>query len=164
LVNNILGKLCFHALSLTLLATVAHHNKWDINRLVSEWEERRTEVLKVEDSKSLAAAIELSLSIFQDLGPDARELLGVVAFFPRGVDEKNIDRLFPTIASRKNIFNKFCVLSLTYRNDSFITMLAPIRGYLSPKDPTSALLLRYFSRLSIDVEPGRPGFEEARRI
>ena len=156
MVNNILGKLCFHALSLTLLATVAHHNKWDINRLVSEWEERRTEVLKVEDSKSLAAAIELSLSIFQDLGPDARELLGV--------DEKNIDRLFPTIASRKNIFNKFCVLSLTYRNDSFITMLAPIRGYLSPKDPTSALLLRYFSRLSIDVEPGRPGFEEARRI
>ena len=48
-------------------------------------------------------------------------------------------------------------------------MLAPIRDYLSPKNPMSASLLclakdRYFSRLSVDVEPGKPGFEEARWI
>ena len=170
-INNILGQLGFHALSITLLATVAHHNKWDTNRLVREWEERRTEVLKIEDNKSLAAAIKLSLSspMFQDLGPEVRDILGVVAFFPRGVDENQIDWLFPTIANRKHIFDTFCVLSLTYRNEGFVTMLAPIRDYLSPKDPTSAPLLRstkerYFSRLSVDVEPGRPGFEEARWI
>jgi len=42
-------------------------------------------------------------------------------------------------------------------------MLAPIRDHLSPKDPASSALLcsakdYYFSRLSVDVQPGGPGF------
>ena len=171
LINNILKQLGFHPLSITLLATVAHHNKWDTDRLAREWGERRTDVLQTDHKRSLAAAIELSLSslMFQELGPDARELLRVVAFFPQGVDEDNIDWLFPRISGRKNAFDKFCVLSLTYRIDGFVTMLAPIRDYLSPKDPASATLLcstkdRYFDRLSIDVRPGEPGSEGARWI
>jgi len=171
LVNNILKQLDFHPLSITLLATVAYHNKWDTDRLAREWDERRTGILETEHNKSLAAAIELSLSslMFQQLGPDARDLLGVIAFFPQGVDENNVDWLFPMVTERKNISDKICVLSLAYRSDGFITMLAPIRDYLSPKDPALAPLLcsikdRYFSRLSVDVHPDRPGFEEARWI
>ena len=170
-VDDILKKLDFHPLSIMLLATVAHHNKWDTDRLAREWDERRTDMLQTDHKRSLAAAIELSLSslMFQELGPEARDLLGIVAFFPQGVDEDNIDRLFSTISGRKNIFDKFCVLSLTYRSDGFVTMLAPLRDYLSPKDPASAPLLcltkeRYFSRLSVDIYPGKPGFEEARWI
>ena len=171
LIDNILNQLDFHPLSITLLATVAHHNKWGIDRLASEWDEHRTDILRMDHKRGLAAAIGLSLSslMFQELGPDARDILGVVAFFPRGVDENNIDWLFPTISGRKNIFDKFCVLSLVYRSDGFITMLAPIRDHLSPKDPALSPLLcstkdRYFARLSIDVGPGKPGFEEARWI
>ena len=48
-------------------------------------------------------------------------------------------------------------------------MLAPLRDYLGPKDPTSSQLLcttkdRYFGRLSIDIDPDEPGYEETQWI
>jgi tetratricopeptide (TPR) repeat protein len=170
-VGDLVRRLDFHALSIELLATAASHNMWDYDRLAREWDARRTQVLRTEYNESLAATIELSLAspTFRELGPDARDLLGVVAFFPHGIDENNPDWFFPAISDRKNIFDKFCVLSLTYRSGGFITMLAPLRDYLRPKDPTLSPLLRattegYLGRLSVHVNPGEPGYEEARWI
>ena len=164
IINDLLRQLDFHPLSIKLLATTASRNMWDCDELVEEWESRRAQVLRTDYNESLAATMELSLAspTFRKLGPDARELLGIVAFFPQGIDRNNLDWLFPTIPDRKNIFDKFSVLSLTYRNDSFITMLAPIRDYLRIQDPTSSPLLcatrdRYYSRLSVCVHPNRPG-------
>ena len=171
LVDGILDQLDFHPLSIALLATVAYHSKWDTNRLTREWRGRRTEMLRRLHDYSLAVTIELSLAspTFQELGPEAREVLGVIVFFPQGIDENNLDWLFPTLPNRTTVFDKFSILSLTYRSNDFVTMLAPLRDYLCPKDPASCPLLnvvknRYFSRLSVAIEPGSPGFEDARWI
>ena len=168
-IDSILGQLDFHPLSITLLATVAHQNKWDNSRLAKEWKQRHTRVLQTGSNKSLAHTVELSLAspMFRELGFDARGLLEVVAFFPQGIDESNLDWLFPTTSNRTTIFDTFCVLSLTYRNNGFVTMLAPLRDYLRPQDPTSSPLLRatkdrYFTRLS--VNNSRHKFSETRWI
>jgi tetratricopeptide (TPR) repeat protein len=164
IINNLLHRLGFHALSIKLLAIVASHNAWGFDRLAKEWDAQRAKVLKTVYNESLAATIELSLTspTFLSLGPSARDLLGVIAFFPQGIDENNLGWLFPTIPNTTNLFDIFCMLSLTYRSNGFVTMLPPIRDYLGPQDPRSSPLLcatrdRYFSRLSVDAHPDSPG-------
>jgi hypothetical protein len=150
--------------------------------LAREWEKRRTGALRTKHNESLAATIELSPAspMFQKLGPNARELLAIVAFFPQGVNENNLDCLFsnrstifnwlfptifnwlcPTISNGSTIFDEFCTLSLTYRSNGFITMLVPLRDYLRPEDPLALPLLfaarkHYFTRLSAELDPKRP--------
>ena len=170
-IDSVLEQLEFHPLSITLLATVAQQNKWSTNRLVTEWARQRTAVLDPKHSRSLAATIELSLAspMFQELGPDAREFLGAVGFFPQGINEDNVHWQYPTVTDAPKLLDEFCVLSLTYRNDGFVTMLAPLRDHLRSEDPASSPLLNaikehYFARLSGNIFPGNPGFEEARWI
>jgi len=171
LVSKILEHLDFHPLSITLLATVTQQNKWDTDRLIREWEKQQVGMLHMQHRRSLAATIELSLvsPMFQGLGPDARDLLGVVAFFPQGIDENNLDWLFSTIPNITTIFDHFCVLSLAYRRNGFVLMLAPLRDYLCPKDPKSSHFLCivkdcYLSRLSVNINLANPGPKEAHWI
>ena len=198
IISDLVKRLDFHALSITLLAITASHNVWDYDRLAKEWNTHRVGVLRIDHRESLAATVELSLTsptfrqlapppkfhkliaspsfskiipspILHKFPPSARELLEVVAFFPQGLDEKNLDWLFPMVPDREIIFDKFCVLSLTHRNDGFITMLAPIRDYICPRDPKSSPLLcaikdRYFTRLSVHIDIDEPGFGEAQWI
>jgi hypothetical protein len=109
------------------------HATWD--RLAQEFDTCHMQAPRVDYNKNVAATIELSLAspMFRELGPDGHDLLGVVAFFPQGIDKNNLDWFFPTIPDRKNILD---VLSLTYRSNGFITMLAPLRDYLCPEDQT----------------------------
>src|SRR5882762_3347077 len=74
IIDDLLKRLDFHALSITLLATTASHNAWDHNRLVKEWDTQRAQVLQADYNKSLAATIELSLTspTFRSLNPNAR--------------------------------------------------------------------------------------------
>ena len=173
LIDGLLERLDFHPLSITILATVASQKLWDYHRILEEWKKQKVKVLKTGHG-SLAATIEVSLEspTFRELGPQAHKVLGVVAFFPQGVDEKKLDWLFPDILDRENILDTFCMLSLTSRYKGFVTMLAPLREYLHPKDFGPHSLLwgvkgRYFSRLHLmdeDLQPGMAGFEETKWI
>ena len=171
LVDEILEQLDFHPLSVTLLATVAHQNRWDIVRLIKEWEKRRTGVLQPKHNKSLADTIELSLAspLFKGLGPEARDFLGVIAFFPQGINENNLHWLFPATPNLAAVLDTFCILSLTYRHDGFVTMLVPLRDYLHPGDPLLSPLLctateSYFTKMSSVLDPHAPEFRETRWI
>ena len=171
IITDLLYRLDFHALSITLLATTASYNAWDHDRLAKEWETQRAQVLKAVYNESLAATIELSLTspTFNSLDPNARDLLGVVAFFPKGIDERNLDWLFPTISNRQLLFDTFCLLSLTHRSNGFVTMLAPVRDHLVPRDPRSSPLLYasrnyYFSRLTVGANPESPGRGETQWV
>ena len=171
IISDLLHRLDFHALSITLLATTASRNTWGYDRLAKEWDVQRARVLQTVYNESLAATLELSLTspTFRSLDANARDLLGVIAFFPHGIDEKNLDWLFPSTSNRQHLFDTFCLLSLTYRSNGFVTMLAPIRDYLVPQDPRSSPLLcatrdRYFSRLSVGADPENPGRGETRWV
>ena len=181
IIDDILRELDFHAFSIDLFATTGFRNEWDHDRLAKEWNAHRVGLLQ-----GLPATINFSLAspTFRKLGSKAHDVLRVIAFFPQGVNEKNIDWLFPNLSlgtgiltrllptrthDGTNIFDKLCLLSLTYRSNGFITMLAPIREYFTPKDPKSSPLLRetkkrYFTRLLIDVGPEQPSFGEAEWI
>ena len=199
IISDLVERLDRHALSITLLAKVASHRVWDYDRLAGEWKTRRAQVLEAVGDGGLKATLDLSLTspTFDKFSPSpsqtsrerfaskvrkfispltphppifsARELLEVVAFFPQGVNEKNLEWLFPTIPDSRDILDTFCMLSLTYRSNGFVTMLAPIRDHLTPKDPKSCPLLcatkdNYFSRLAVDIHPDEPGFEKTRWI
>ena len=172
-IRELIRQLDFHALSITLLATTAAQNMWEDDRLAKEWGVHRAQVLRTDRDESLEAAIELSLAspTFRNLNPVAREVLGVIAFFPQGISENNLDWLFPAISNITGILDKFGALSLTYRRADFVTMLAPLRDYLGPRDPRTSPLLcatkdRYFRRLRLlgDLEPDQPGFGETQWI
>jgi len=86
-IRDLLRRLDFHALSITLLATVASH----------------TQVLRTDYGKSLAATVELSLAspTFHELGPDARDLLGVIAFFLKASTRTTSTGCFPQSPTEK---------------------------------------------------------------
>jgi tetratricopeptide (TPR) repeat protein len=159
LIDGILTQLDCHPLSVALLATVAHESEWNNDRLVKEWGERQTDVLRTDHGRNFADTIELSIAspTFKKLGTDARGFLEVIAFFPQGIYETNFPRLFPIVSKGNHILDKFCTLSLTYRSNGYVTMLAPLRDHFRLNDPKSSSLLRttkerYFTWMSVQIE------------
>ena len=151
-IDSLLRQLDNHPLLIKLLATVAAQNRWDHSRLFQEWSRRRFSLLWTHNTSELSATIERSLSspTFTNLGPGARDILDLIGFFPQGVNEDEVEWVFPTVPKIRDFIDVFCVLSLTRRNNGFITILAPLRLYLEQGCPYSLLPRagqQYFTRI-----------------
>ena len=136
--NDLIRRLDFNPLSVTLLANIASRNAWDHDQLAKEWATHGVDVLR-RGYESLGVTVGLSLTSpwFRSLGPNARGILEVIACFPRGIDTVDLDWFFSAVPDRKRILDAFCVLSLAYMSEGFINVPAPIRDYLSPRGPKS---------------------------
>jgi hypothetical protein len=164
-VKKLLSDLQFHPLSINLLAQAAVQNNWRPKILVQKWEKRLTSLLD-----GLKASIDFSLNSpsIQNL-EHGRHFLLTVAILPQGVDERKLKELFPAIDGVDVLYETLCRHSLLYLDDTSITMLAPIRLYLTNNntlDPRSIPLFAdirayYYSQLTkfANIEPGEPDFE-----
>ncbi|KAF5368715.1 hypothetical protein D9615_010318 [Tricholomella constricta] len=133
ILSPLLSALDFHPLSINLLAQAAAQNRWSVEELIAAWDrtkaqaQARARLLENGGGKfnSIAATVELSLD-----SPSLKKL---------GV--------FPSIEEIERFTEALCKHSLAYRKSGFITMLAPIRFYVSseyniPSSPFIPLLDR----------------------
>lgn len=145
-IKKLLVALEFHPLSINLLAQAALQNEWSPENLAVSWEQQKANLLEIGQGKiqSLAVTIELSLNSpsLQHLGSSLFQFLQIAAFLPQGVNEQNLEDLFPGVADIHTIVSKLSKQSLVYCSGNFITMLAPIRLYISSQynNVTSAIL------------------------
>ena len=152
-IDSILQQLDFHPLSVTLIATVAVQNRWDPSRVIREWEQHRVSLLQTRHGRGLPAAVELSLQspTFTRLGPSAKDILGIIAVLPQGVNEEELEWIFPTVSNARDIIDTLFILSLTHRSHGRITIHGPLQEYLRPTGRSSSLFSsivdRYLTRV-----------------
>ena len=166
-VKSLISTLEFHPLSIILLAQVAKQNEWSPERLVTAWKEHHTRLLRGGSGKSdsLEVTIKLSLESPSILKLDnAHHFLRAVAFLPRGVDEKKLKAMFPTVGNVDLLVVALRRHSLLYLDGQQITMLAAIRLYLTDGGELDSPLLvdvraYYYAQLKkfANGEPGEEG-------
>ncbi|KIJ65827.1 hypothetical protein HYDPIDRAFT_186964 [Hydnomerulius pinastri MD-312] len=154
--TGVLDSVMHHPLSMILLARAGEENQWSIEELLAHWSAQHTQLLSMGYGKddNMAKSIELSLSSpsVNALGDDVRDVLRTIAFFPQGVLREKLEGLFRTVSGTEGVISVLNQ-SLFLSNNGFITMLAPIRLYLSDACPNVDLLppvrKHYYGELSL---------------
>jgi len=129
-IDDLIGNLDFHPLSINLLAMAVSKHNWDEPTLLQEWG-GQIYSLKADGYRSLEVAIESALGspTIQNLGSVARETLEAISAYPRGVEETRVRRAFPTIGGVAEAVNVLCEFYLLDRRDGFVKVLSPFRFY-----------------------------------
>ena len=85
-IDDLIGDLDFHPLSIDLLARAVLKHDWDEPRLLQEWKSDQTDVLELDSRQSLEAVIEsvLDSPTIQDLGLVAYKIMEAISAFPGG--------------------------------------------------------------------------------
>jgi len=131
-IKSIFTALDYHPLSINILANAASMNEWSLKDIEEAWSERQTGVLENANDKyrSLRAATEISIVSFK-----AKELvlrvLRTIAFLPQGIHRDDISTIFPSFPDASQHIESIRRSCLIYRNGGRLTMLAPVRMYIS---------------------------------
>ena len=133
IISTILFQLEYHPLSINILANVAVMNEWTPQELLRAWEDRRSRVLEIVNDKnrSLRVSIELSIVSFKDNQSVALKVLRAIAYLPQGIRQDDLPRMFPSVTSLMSVMASIRRSSLVYRLGDRLTMLAPIRLYMT---------------------------------
>jgi len=128
-VDDLLASLDFHPLSIDLLARATFENGWDESRLLREWDDNQTDVMKAANRQSLGDAIESALAspTIRSLGSAACETLQGFAAFPDGLEAAKLRGVFPTIGGVEEVVSKLCKFHLLDRRDGVVKILSPFR-------------------------------------
>jgi len=125
-----------HALSISLLSHTATRNAYQTTEEIQEaWEQQKTRLLKTGPVKSQNLGVTIEFSIdspsLQGMKAVALAFLRIVAFLPEGVHRDDLLGIFPKATDIQAVVNTVCLSSLTYRSGERLTMLAPIRMYIT---------------------------------
>ena len=131
-IRAIFTALDYHPLSINILANAATMNQWSLEDIEQVWSERQTGVLENANDKyrSLRVATEISIVSFKDK-MTVLHILRAIAFLPQGIHRSDFPSIFPSIPTISLEVEALTRSSLIYRNGDRLTMLAPIRMYIS---------------------------------
>ncbi|KAG5348839.1 hypothetical protein C0989_007838, partial [Termitomyces sp. Mn162] len=125
-------------------------NEWSPQDLITAWDHQRATLLEAGDGKSqsLAVTIETSLNSpsFLKLGETVKHLLQIIAFLPQGIRKTHLTAIFPEVSNIETCADALWRQSLTYLDGDFITLLAPVRLYMSSHYNQDTSLLRAVQR------------------
>ncbi|KAF8059940.1 hypothetical protein FPV67DRAFT_1515343 [Lyophyllum atratum] len=151
ILSQLLSAIDFHPLSINLLAQVAMQNQWCPQELVAAWDRQKAALLNNGNSKiqSIAMMIELSLNSpsVTKLGDTVWELLRVIAFLPQGISKTQLTAMFPDTSNIESCAELLYKHSLAYYKGDFITLLAPIRLYITARYAADASVFPLFTRV-----------------
>jgi len=130
-VDDLIARLDFHPLSINFLASSVHENGWDEPMLLKAWDDDQEDALKTKYHQRLRGAMEpLLLSpTIQDLGTAAPDILGAIAAFPGGIEERRLRSTFAGATGVEVALEVLCKFSLIYRQDGLVKMLSPFQFY-----------------------------------
>lgn len=128
-VDYLITTLGSHPLSVELLANCVRENHWDESKLLKEWEDDQTGLVRASYNRRLRDIVEPALCspTIQRLGNAARDVLEEIAASPRGIEERELEKELDGIGQ---VIDALCKSSLTYRRDGVVDILFPVRSYL----------------------------------
>ena len=129
-VDDLIARLDFHPFLIDFLANSVRENNWDEVMLLKAWNDNQS-TLKTKYRQHLKDAMEpfLLSPTIQNIGTTAHTVLGAVAAYPRGFEERRLQNTFSNITGLGATVNMLCKFSLIYRQDGFVKTLSPFQFY-----------------------------------